>query len=308
MSEIPPPDEGSGAPEEPPEVPLPPVVEERQTVPFLVLQFFLFPLGIVAVCVAVFVIFGLIAGESRTARDYLAEIRSGSANRRWQAAFELSKLLQAGRDKALADPRLAKEALALFQDSAKDDPRVRRYLALALGRLGDRDAVPALLDVAKAAGEAGDPETRVYAIWSLGALGDERAVPELVALAKDEDAGLRKAAVHALGAFDAAPAREAERAALADAAEDVRWNAALALSRRQDTAAVPVLLQMMDRAHLATVEGLTPEQREDAILQAVAAAAALRQPETRAALERLRESDPNLKVREAARQALTPAS
>jgi HEAT repeat protein len=312
MSEIPPPAPGSGAPEEPPEIPLAPLTAEpRQTVPFLVLQFFLFPLGIVAVCVAVFVVFGLIAGETHTARDYLLEIRSGSANRRWQAAFELSKVLQSGPDKALADPRLAAEALALFQESTKDDPKVRRYLALALGRLGDRKAVPALVEAAKApapSGEASDPETRIYAIWSLGALGDPAAVPELAALARDEDAGLRKAAVHALGAFDVPEACEAERAALADAAEDVRWNAALALSRRQDPLAVPVLLQMLDRAHLDTVQGLSGEQREDAILQAVAAAAAIRQPETRAVLERLRDSDPNLKVREAARRALEPAS
>jgi PBS lyase HEAT-like repeat-containing protein len=146
MGQVPPPAEGRSTTEDPPEVPLLPLTAEpRQTVPFLVLQFFLFPLGIVAVCVAVFVIFGLIAGENRTARDYLAEIRSGSANRRWQAAFELSKVLQSGRDPALADPRLAAEALTLFQESTKDDPKVRRYLALALGRLGDKRAVPALL-------------------------------------------------------------------------------------------------------------------------------------------------------------------
>ena len=117
MSDLPPPPEGEGAPEA-----LPPVEEPRASVPFLVLQFFLFPLGIVAVCVAVFVVFGLIAGESRGARDYLAEIRSGSATRRWQAAFELSKVLQAGKARDLADPKLAAEALVLFQDASRDDP------------------------------------------------------------------------------------------------------------------------------------------------------------------------------------------
>ncbi|MGF7473861.1 hypothetical protein WFJ45_24365, partial [Salmonella enterica subsp. enterica serovar Minnesota] len=58
---------------------------ERQSTPFLVLQFFVFPLSIVAVCVAVFVVFGLIASEGRGARDYLSEVRQGGANRRWQA-------------------------------------------------------------------------------------------------------------------------------------------------------------------------------------------------------------------------------
>ncbi len=305
MSDIPPPPEEGGA--------LPaasPAEETRPTVPFLVLQFFLFPLGIVAVCVAVFVVFGLIAGESRGARDYLAEIRSGSATRRWQAAFELSKVLQAGKDKALADPRFAAEALALFQDSSRDDPRVRRYLALALGRLADREAVPALLEAARPGDKEGrpeDPDTRIYAIWALGAIGDERALPELVTLAGEADAGIRKAAVHALGGLAGEESRAALRKALEDSAEDVRWNAALALARRGDEAARPVLLGMLDRTHLATVDDLSAEQREEAVLQAVSAAAALSPPDVRAALERLRDADPNLKVREAARRVLERA-
>ena len=45
----------------------------RQTTPFLVLQFFIFPMAIVAACVAVFVIFGLISSDAKTARDHLAD-------------------------------------------------------------------------------------------------------------------------------------------------------------------------------------------------------------------------------------------
>ena len=58
----------------------------RQGTPFLVLQFFLFPMAIVAVCVGVFIVFGLIANEGKGAREYLDEIKSGSANRRWPRA------------------------------------------------------------------------------------------------------------------------------------------------------------------------------------------------------------------------------
>ena len=96
----------------------------RQGTPFLVLQFFLFPMAIVAVCVGVFIVFGLIANEGKGAREYLDEIKSGSANRRWQAAFELSKVLQAGKDKALADPRFVPEVLDVYRNAAGDDPRV----------------------------------------------------------------------------------------------------------------------------------------------------------------------------------------
>jgi HEAT repeat protein len=294
-----------------------PEEEPRQTTPFLVLQFFVFPLAIVAVCVAVFVIFGLIAGESRGARDYLAEVRGGSANRRWQAAFELSKVLQARKDPALSDPHFAEEAVRLFRESGTDDPRVRRYLALALGRLGDPRAVPALLEaVEEGADKEGpvDAEIQIYAVWALGAIGDGAALPKLVALAGGADPALRKAAVYALGAFPGDVAQAALVKALGDATEDVRWNAAVALARRREARAAPVLLEMMDRTHLADLdrrlrerglpEGLTPEQREEAILQAVAAAAALPTPALQTALEGLRDGDENLKVREAARRAL----
>lgn len=282
---------------------------ERPAFPFLVLQFFIFPMAIVAVCVTVFVVFGLIASEGRSAREYLGEVRSGGANRRWQAAFELSKLLLAKKDPALSDPLFVSELVALFDGAGGDDPRVRRYLALALGRLGDRRAVPSLLravqqGVADAAAAPADAETQIYAIWSLGVIGDPSTVPTLAALTRGEDPGVRKAAAHALGSFDTPEAREALLRGLDDAAEDVRWNAALGLGRQGNTAAAPVLLQMMDRERLATVSGLSAEQREQAILGAVGVAAGLPEPSLRSALESLHAGDPSLKVREAARVAL----
>lgn len=278
---------------------------ERQTTPFLVLQFFVFPMAIVAVCVAVFVIFGLVAGESKGPKDYLNQVRTGSANQRWQAAFELAKELQAKKDPGLAEPAFATLLLDTFVQAKTDDPRVRRYLALALGRLGDASAVPVLLEtIAAPEGGDGDPETRIYAVWALGAIGDPKAVPELVRLAGDPDAGLRKSALHALGAFATDDARLALVAGLGDAVEDVRWNAALGLARQKDERAAPVLLQMLDREHLAQVEGLRPDQAQEALLQAVAGATSLAHPTLRPALEKLRTSDLDLKVREAARVAL----
>jgi HEAT repeat protein len=288
---------GDAAPEEAP---------ARQSTPFLVLQFFIFPLSIVAVCVAVFVIFGMIASEGKGAREHLAEVRNGGANRRWQAAFELAKVLQAGKDPALNDPAFTAEVAKVFQDAAADDPRVRRYLALALGRIGDARAVPALLQAVDETGARGaqpDPDTQVYAVWALGAIGDARAAPRLVELATSDDPGLRKAAVHALGGFPTEEARAALQAALADPVADVRWNAAVALARRRDAAATPVLLAMMDRAELAAVPGLTDEQRSEAMVSAIAAAGALDDPRLRERVASLAASDPDLKVRHAATQS-----
>jgi HEAT repeat protein len=153
----------------------------------------------------------------------------------------------------------------------------------------------------------------IYSAWALGALGDAAAVPELVRVAAFEDAGIRKAAVHALGSLDHPEATTALRAALTDAVDDVRWNAALGLGRRGDPAAVGVLLEMLDRERLSRLqvkapdgrsERLPPEQLEAALLQGIAAAGHLPDPALRAALASLHRADPSLKVREAARVAL----
>ena len=298
MTEAPPPTEENGA------EPLP----EQRGAPYLVLQFLVFPLAIVAVGVGVFVLFGLITAEGKGPRDYLDLIRTGSSNRRWQAAYELSRVIQLGKDPDLSDPRLVIEMVTLFENAEGDDTRVRRYLALALGRLGDAHAVPALLEhvegVRRGEGPDGDPETHIYAVWALGAIGDDAAVPELVAMTTHEDPGLRKTAVHALGVFPSEEATGALRGALDDSVDDVRWNAAMALARQGDTAALPVLEQMLDREQLARAEVATPEQMEEILLQAVAVAAFLPDPALEARLTELGDDDPNLSVRDAARRSL----
>ncbi len=281
---------------------------EQQGAAYLVVQFLVFPLAIVAVGVGVFVLFGLITAEGKGPRDYLDLIRTGSSNRRWQAAYELSKVIQVGEDPELSDPRLVREMVTLFEDAEGDDPRVRRYLALALGRLRDARAAPSLLGylgrVRRGEDADSDSETHIYAVWALGAIGDEAAIPELVALTAHEDPGLRKTAVHGLGVFRSEEATAALREALGDPVDDVRWNAAAALARRGDTAALPVLEQMLDREQLARDGGVTPNQSEEIILQAVAAAAFLSDASLEARLTELGDDDPSLKVRDAARRSL----
>jgi HEAT repeat protein len=282
----------------------------RQTTPFLVLQFFIFPMSIVAVCVAVFVVFGLVATGPRDPRAILAEVRTGGGLfniKRWQAAYALANALESVSDlrKAREDARFVPEVIALFRETeggTGDDLLVRRYLAVALGRLGDPRAVPELRRSVQEG--AADAQGVIYSAWALGAIGDASALPDLLRLARSEDAGFRKAAVHALGGFGVPEARAAVAEALGDEAVDVRWNAAVALARHQDERAAPVLLQMLDRENLAAMPELTPDQRDDAVMEAVRAAAALRDPRLREALEKARETGPSLRVREAARLAL----
>ena len=76
------------------------------------------------------------------------------------------------------------------------DRATRSGAAEVLGKLGAREAVPALLDLAS---DDRDVVPRTYAITALGALGDLRAVLPLCELLGDESIVVRQSAARALG-------------------------------------------------------------------------------------------------------------
>lgn len=165
--------------------------------PALAVQFFLIPLAVVAVAVSVYVGFRSLLTDSRTAPDYLAEVQFGGANRRWPAAYELSRLM--ADPKVRADKTLAPALIKAFQNAAGDPP-VRRYLALAIGRLDPPLPADAIADLTHALDDP-DSETRISVIWALGSSGDPAIVPTLQPLYQSDDAGVRKMVVYALGAL-----------------------------------------------------------------------------------------------------------
>src|SRR4026209_651266 len=105
------------------------------TAPAIAVQFFLIPLRVVGATVLVYVGFRSLLSDDRSAQEYLSDIRSGGSNRRWPAAYELSRLMSdpefVKRDEALVAPELIKA----FAASTEDDPRARQYLGVAIGRL-----------------------------------------------------------------------------------------------------------------------------------------------------------------------------
>src|SRR5579872_6223024 len=93
--------------------------------PALAVQFFLIPLAVVAVTVSVYVGFRSLLADDRTPQDYLNEIQNGGSERRWPAAYELSRLMS--DPKVRGDRTLAPALVRAFQQST-NDPQVRRYL------------------------------------------------------------------------------------------------------------------------------------------------------------------------------------
>jgi HEAT repeat protein len=261
------------------------------------LGLFVVPLIVVVLCVAVFIGFGWIAHEKQTTSDSLNELRSGWKPRRTQAAYELSKILTNDPHALDEEPGAKAQVRTLFQET--EEPEIRQYLAVVLGRTHDREALPLLV----AALKDKDDKTRIYSLWALGTLGDPRARGPLEAALADPDPGMRKTAAFALGELGDRAAVPALLAKLDDSAADVRWNAALSLARLGSRAGIPVLETMLDRRLLAQVPDITPEQEEEAMVSALHALAALGAGEDLPRVERLAAADPSLKVRQAALEA-----
>src|ERR1700687_5091754 len=129
--------------------------------PALAIQFFLIPLAVVGLTVVVYLGFRSLLADDRTARDYVAEVRAGGTNRRWPAAYELSRLM--ADPKVRADRTLAPALVKAFEAAKDDDPRVKQYLALAIGRL-DPPLPPDAVAGLTGALDSADGETRISAI------------------------------------------------------------------------------------------------------------------------------------------------
>jgi HEAT repeat protein len=264
----------------------------------ILFQFVVFPLGIVAIAVGIFFLFGKMASDEQTVPDYLNEVRSGGRRERWQAAYQLSQLINAGQAKRY--PNLVNDVMRVFAESKNDDPRIRQYLGMVLGNLGDRRATPVLVDA------LGDPavETRIYAALSLGRLRDPAAVPPLLAIFAKDEHDVRKSVAYALGEIGDKRAIPALEGALTDPVADVRYNAAIALARMGDARAVGVLREMLDRQRLDRVTGIRPDQKDATMLAAIPAIVRVAPDEAKTILEPLSRTDPSLQVRSAAKDAL----
>ena len=271
----------------------------RESSRTILFQFVFFPLGIVVVAVGIFLLFGKLASDEQSIPDYLNEIRSGSKHERWQAAYQLSKSLKRGEAKRY--PNLEEQVAAIYVASKNDDPRIRRYLSMVLGTLGDRRATPLLVN-----GLAdSDTDNRIYALMALGELHDPAATPPVAILAGVEgDRDIRKAAFYALGAIGDPRAVPVLVKGLDDENADVRWNAAVALSRFGDRRAIPRLREMLDRSRLNLIKDMREDQKEDAMIVAMSAYARLAGREAQPDLQRLATGDPSLRVQSEAKDAL----
>ena len=113
---------------------------------------------------------------------------------------------------------------------------------------------------------------------------------------------LASAAELVMGKLDGVPVALVR--GLEDDVAEVRWNAAMALSRFNDRRAVPVLREMLDRTRLIQVRDMREDQKEDVMIMAMAPYVRLAGADARADLQRIGATDPSLRVRAEAKAAL----
>jgi len=283
-------------------------VSEGRSVPALAVQFFLIPLAVVVAVILVYGGFRWLLNDERTPQEYLSDIRVGGRERRWPAAFELSRLM-ADPEVQASEPSLGPALVSAFVESENDDPRVRRYLAMAVGQLTQppEDAGASLVDAL----DDPETETRISVIWALGSLGDSSVIPELAGMYASDDAGIRKMTVYALGALPGDEQIATLRTALNDSVPDVQWNAAVALARHGNTQGVGILGRMLDREYVERVAEPTMGVGSDEVdrvgevmITGLNAVAALNANSFRDSVLQLSRQDESLRVRQAAIEAL----
>jgi HEAT repeat protein len=280
------------------------------TAPSIAVQFFLIPLLVVGATVLVYIGFrSLVSGDDRSAEEYLTDIRSGGSNRRWPAAYELSRLMADPEFVQREERTLAPELIKAFAESKNDDPRVRQYLALTLGRLTPPIPSDARQLLIEALADP-DSQTRISAIWALGSTGDASVAPEIERMSGADDPGIRKMAVYALGSLPAHLGNETLVKSLEDPQADVQWNAAVALARHGRHEGAQVLGRMLDRDYVArnvTRQRLPREEIDpvgDVIISGLRAIAALKETALSDQVKTLSTSDQDLRVRQAAIETL----
>jgi HEAT repeat protein len=236
---------------------LPPV--EPPNAAFLV-QLFLVPGIIVAIIVCVWLAFHWLAHLGSDPQAYVKTLRRDNEGR-WQAALNLANDLRGPGGGALkSDESLATELGRILGDevasgrSGEQSQTLRLYLCRALGEFAIPAAAGQLVERAK---NLSDPQTARAAVEALAVLAtnlvaagrsfDDAATvtAAVVAASQSDDAPLRSAAAFTLGVLGGPAAIERLGQLAGDTADDVRFNAALALARQGRVEAFDTLSEML---------------------------------------------------------------
>ena len=274
--------------------------EKKSLLRVVIHSFFVVPFIIAIFGVLIFLMLRILTIEPRTAQDYLHDVKIGGNTKRWQGAFELSKIL-ANPAMVPKEERFVNDLISTFEYSEKErDDRIRIYLALAMGRTKDLRYATILEKTLNDENE----EILAAVIYSLGLINSQTSLEQLLLMFEHESARVRHQVMVALGNYDGDQVQIVLKQGLHDPEPNVRWDAAIALAKKKDDSGRRILLDLMDRKYLDLFPNIDAVEQNQAILAAIRSSRDILDDELRKVLLDLMENDLNMKVRQAARNTL----
>ena len=263
-------------------------------------SFFLIPFMIAIFGAVFFLLFRFITFETDDASELLNQVKIGSATKRWQSAYELSKVLN-NPETIPQEMTFKNQMISAYDHSINDDPLVRAYLAIAMGATGDKfygnELIKGLRDDAR--------ESRLAAIQAVGMVRSEEAVMDLIHIVKKSDyQDERLAATMSLGFIGDDRSIPMLNELLEDDEPNIRWDAAIALAKMGETSSVPIVENLMDRDYLMTFAELDYKEINKVIMTAIKTSSLVQDDRFEPRLIDLAKSDENLSIRDAAIKTL----
>ena len=269
-------------------------------------SFFLIPFMLAIFGALFFFMFQFLTYEKNNPVDLLDNIQSGSATKRWQSAFELSNMLDESKidNKILFENKL----ISLYEKSKYDDPRVRTYLALAMGKTKNASYGPYLIKGLK---EDENLTNRIAAIKSLGMLKYKESCELLNnIILKSEHDSEKLASIISLGVIGNSKYKNVLIEMLNYEEPNIRWDAAIALAKMKDKSGMHIIINLLDRKYyekyppLKNGKGIDSEEINNSIYIAIAVSQNIIDFRFKNNLINLSKNDENIKIREFALKTL----
>ena len=274
--------------------------EESSRIYTLFYSFFLIPFMIAIFGAIFFLLFRFITYETNDATELLNQIKIGSATKRWQSAFELSKVLN-NPETVPEDIAFKNQMVSAYNHSINDDPLVRAYLAIAMGATGDNYYAEELLSGL----DDESRESRLAAIQAVGMVQTRLAVTKLINILNNSDfQDERLAATMSLGFIGDERAIPKLNELLNDNEPNIRWDSAVALAKMGVKTSIPIIENLMNRDYLMTFPELDYKEIDKVIMTAIETSTLIVDSTFEPSLIELAKNDQSLTVRDLAIKAL----
>ena len=263
-------------------------------------SFFLIPFMIAVFGAVFFLLFRFITFETDDASELLNQVKIGSATKRWQSAYELSKVFN-NPETIPNDLTFKNQMVSAYKHSINDDPLVRSYLAIAMGVTRDEFYSEYLIKGLKDESR----ESRLAAIQAVGMVRASAGLTDLTNIVKTSDyQDERLAATMSLGFIGDKKSVPILNQLLEDDEPNIRWDAAIALAKMGERSCIPIIRNLMDREYLTTFPELDHNEVTKVLLIAIETSSIIKDNLFKPPLMALANSDENLTIRNAAIKTL----